>query len=164
MSLARWKSAPRFKNSDLANLNEGRAEQIFAFYALREPRLAPTGRQSTPKDATNRRASSLKLASDIIGRRVITQDNKPSGAVSDLVLDMSGGMRPAFAVISSDRLFKKEQSYALPLKLLKFVSGSPSLMIESPRLPSAHSPPFTDQAWNASKAGGGGIFRYAENN
>ena len=103
VSTRRWKKAPQFRRSELKRLGQPqRAAEISAFYsraAQGAPRIpaAPNGRHPTPS-ATGRedqrhRQPNYELASDIMGRDVINQQNKVVGQISDLLIDLVGAKK-----------------------------------------------------------------------
>src|SRR4029078_6495758 len=91
----------------------------------------------------------LKLTRDLIGRHVVTWDDKPAGTGSDLLIDLSG-RRPPFVITTSRTLFKIESRCALPLGLLS-PSGE-NLRIKLRHPISANEPFLTDEVWNGEDA------------
>jgi len=126
----RWKRAPTFKKSDLAELNQmQRAQQVYQFYALTpgEPKmtgkqsivssskLTPTGRQSRAAERGTTRPATLQLASDVIGKTVMSSQNKTLGTVSDFLVDLTGE-RPTVAILTMKKFLRERRSFALPLR------------------------------------------------
>src|SRR6266404_2934086 len=160
VSTRRWKKAPQFRRSELKRLGQPqRAAEISAFYsraAQGAPRIpaAPNGRHPTPsttgREDQRHRQPNYELASDIMGRDVINQQNKVVGQISDLLIDLVGAKR-TFAIISRARLLQRGKSYAVPLCQ---VSQSPDhrLKIETNGAALTQAQPFTERTWETTAA------------
>jgi len=170
----RWKRAPSFKKADLAELNQPqREQQVCQFYALTpgEPKttgkqslrlaskLSPTGRQSQGTVRATTRPETLQLASDVIGKTVMSSQNKTLGRVSDFLVDLTA-QRPTVAILSVNRFPKSGRTFALPLRRLTLtVANKLSLDTNPAQLEQAK--PFNQQDWQFAGADSGGeIYRY----
>jgi len=162
-----WNHAPVFKLSDLLSLADpNHTREVSRNFETSPPialmagtnSLSTTGRET----GTNSPALELKLASDLIGMRVLSLKHEKMGEVMDLLVSF-GDARPAFAIISSGRLFHRGQQYAIPLTELsrsdnKFVLDTDASAVEQA--------PLFDQAVWASRGGDNStrVYRYATPN
>jgi sporulation protein YlmC with PRC-barrel domain len=148
-----WNRAPAFKLSSLASLGEpGRALEISR--AFKTPpnsasnaatnALSTTGREN----GSNAPVPELKLGSDLIGMRVVNQKQEKIGEVLDLLVNF-GEARPAFAVISSGRIFHREHQYAVPVRALGFSEKESKLTLNADATTLQQAPPFNQQVWAA---------------
>ena len=171
VSTRRWKKAPQFRRSELRKLPEPeRAGQISAFYSpgAQRPRPAQAtpdnGRHGNPR-ATGREAArsgppNYELASDIVGRDVINQQQFVVGQISDLLIDLTGQKKP-FAILSKARLLKRGENYAVPLRSMS-PSADHRLKIEANGAALTQAQPFSEQTWQTTAASSGSIYHYAE--
>ena len=171
VSTRRWKKAPQFRRSELRKLPEPeRAGQISAFYSpgAQRPRPAQAtpdnGRQGNPR-ATGREAArsgppNYELASDLIGRDVIDQQQIVVGQIYDLLIDLAG-QKKTFAIISKARLLNRVENYAVPLRL-RSPSADRRLKIEANGAALTQAQPFSEQTWQTTAAGSASIYHYAE--
>ncbi len=171
VSTRRWKKAPQFRRSELRKLSEPqRAGQISTFYSpvaqrSRRAQAAPdngghltpsaTGREDEPHDPPN-----YALASDLIGRDVINQQQIFVGEISDLLIDLAGQKKP-FVIISKARLLKRGENYAVPLRLIS-QSANHRLKIEANGAALTRALPFSEQGWQTTAASSASIYHYAE--
>ena len=95
-----------------------------------------------------------------MGRVVINQQQKGIGRISDLLIDLTGHKAP-FAIISTARLLQRNESYAVPLRLLS-QSSDRVLKIEANGAALRHAPPFNEEAWQTTSATNASIYRYSE--
>lgn len=146
----RWNQAPVFKPSRLSSLvQSGSAREIAAYFGQTPRRNHPltvTGSETGEK--TNIPPPDLKLASEIIGSRVVNQKQMRVGEVSDLLVSFRQ-RRPAFAIISSSRLTWRAHEYAVPLADLKSTGGSHRLLLNVAASALQAAPVFNEQAWEA---------------
>jgi len=165
----RWKRAPSFKKADLPELTQTeRAQQVYQFYALTpgEPKmtgklslrstskLTPTGRQSSQTARATTRAAGLQLASDVIGKTVISSENKNLGRISDLLIDLTAE-RPTVVI-----LLVKKRAFALPLHRITLTAAN-KLSLDASPAQLEQAKPFNQQEWQLAGAGSGGeIYRY----
>ncbi len=123
-----WAGAPVFRKGDLLKLSEPAwSKRIALFYgqlppgtnagAAAAPAVARTSRAARSEQAGDMPSGSLRLASDIVGRVVINRHQEVIGEISDLLVDL-GGLKSAFAIISSRKSSKHEESFAVPLRSL----------------------------------------------
>src|SRR5260370_2457527 len=161
----RWKSATSFKKTDLTELTQNqRAQQVNQYYALTpgEPKmtgkqtlrgtskLSPTGRQSSQSAG----AQAFQMASDVIGKSVISSRNKDLGKISDLLIDLAAE-RPTVAI-----LVVKKRAFALPLHRLTFTSAN-KLLLDANPAQLEQAKPFSQHEWQLAGAGSGGeIYSY----
>ena len=145
-----WRQAPVFKYSSLENLaNPQAAQEVSHFFEnsgasaanQAKQRLATTGRE--PAEASR---PALKFASDLIGMRVVNQKQEKIGEVLDLLVNF-GEPRPAFAIISTGRLFHHGNQYAVPLNALARKDNKLELDADAATLEQA--PVFDDTAWQS---------------
>lgn len=165
----RWKRAPSFKKADLAALSQTqRAQQIYQFYALTpgEPKmtgkhslrpaseLTPTGRQASRTAPATPRIAALQLASDVIGKTVISSQNKNLGKISDLLIDLTAE-RPTVAFLSV-----KKRTFALSLHRLTLTAAN-KLSLDANPAQLEQAKPFNQQEWQLAGTGSGGeIYLY----
>jgi len=170
ISKSRWAKAPLFKKSDLTALNEPpRADLIAKFYAHSihadspGPHNYSSGDRQTDKVATRtgdsmraaKTSAPFQLATDIVGKDVVNRQEQSLGAVSDLLLDLTG-QKPAFAVISITRALKRDQSFAVPLRSL--TSGArDKLVLDANHKMFEESQPFDQKAWQSASASNAGV-------
>lgn len=161
-----WNQAPAFKLSSLAALEEpNHAREISRYF---EPPsmsslLPKTNLLSTTggETGTNAPGPKLKFASSLIGMRVVNQNQEKIGEVLDLFVNL-GKPRPAFAIISSGRLFHKEYQYAVPLSALIPSESERKLTLNANTATLQQTPPFTQRVWQEhGKNGSNRIYRYS---
>jgi sporulation protein YlmC with PRC-barrel domain len=146
-----WNRAPAFKLSSLASLGEpGHAREISRFFTASSASIAATNALSTTgsENGTNAPEPELKLGSDLIGMRVVNEKQEKIGEVLDVLVSF-GEPRPAFAIISSGRLFHREHQYAVPLRALGFSQKESKLTLNADAATLQQAPPFNQQAWAA---------------
>jgi len=172
VSIKNWAKAPLFKKKDLTLLSDAtRYAEIRKFYShsiepgasASQKNLTSAG-NSTPKQTgnvakANGPAGPLELATDIVGKNVLSRQNESLGKVSDLVLDVSG-KKCAFAIISIDRFLKKDQSYAVPFRSLSS-SDTDKLVLDANRKMFEEAPRFDEKAWQSASVGNANaIYRF----
>jgi len=171
VSTRRWKKAPQYRRSELRKLPEPeRAGQISAFYSpaaqrSRPPQAAPdNGRHGTPsttgREDERHGPPNYELASDLIGRVVVNQQQIVVGQISDLLIDLAG-QKKTFAIISKARLLKRGENYAVPLRLVN-QSADHRLKIEANDAALTQALPFSEQTWQTTPARSTSIYHYAE--
>jgi sporulation protein YlmC with PRC-barrel domain len=150
-----WNRAPAFKLSSLASLGEpGHAREISRYFTAppSSASIATTNGLSTTgrENGTNAPEPELKLGSDLIGMRVVNQKQEKIGEVLDLLVGF-GKSRPAFAIISSGRLFHREHQYAVPMRALGFSEKASKLTLNADAATLQAAPPFNQQVWAARR-------------
>ena len=166
----RWKNAPQFKRADLATLNDFRREkQIAAFYGLYvvEPKLdsqttGPT--PASPGSPSGRRPKQRKqgtygLASDVVGREVLSRQQEATGKVFDLLIDLSE-QKPPYALITASIPQTAETRFAVPLRALRQTPDR-SLLIIINQNAFVQAQPFDDAAWQTAAINGSSPYYYA---
>jgi len=155
-----WRQAPAFKYSNLSTLAErDAANEIARYFSISNGvigngvSLSKTGRDQSADTQPAR----LKFASDVIGMRVINAKREKIGEVVDLLVSF-GQPRPAFAVISSGRLFQHDRQYAVPLTALSTSDKKLLWNVDAATLQNA--PEFDQAAWE-SRGGAGRVYRYS---
>jgi hypothetical protein len=119
--------------------------------------LATTGREGAQADPPT---PNLKLASDLMGMRIVNQKQEKIGEVWDLLVSF-GESRPAFVIISSSRLFRHGHQYAVPLDAL---NRSDNKLVLNADVATLDQAPFFDEAaWNSRDGGSNSVrvYRYA---
>jgi sporulation protein YlmC with PRC-barrel domain len=144
-----WRGAPAFKYSSLTALAEqDRAREISRYFqtsaknTVNGTNLSKTGREQS----SDTQPAQLKFASDVIGLRVVNQKREKIGEVVDLLVGF-GKPRPAFAIVSSGRMFHRERQYAVPLKTLTLSDNKLIWNVDASALQNA--PQFDDAAWES---------------
>jgi sporulation protein YlmC with PRC-barrel domain len=149
-----WNHAPVFKSSDLVSLGDPKhAREISRDFEMSPTGVSVaasnlisfTGRESAP----NSPVPELKFASDLIGMRVVNQNQEKIGEVMDLLVSF-GEPRSAFAIISSGRFFHHEHAYAVPLSALSSSPGESKLMLNANTATLQQPRPFDQHIWEAS--------------
>jgi sporulation protein YlmC with PRC-barrel domain len=161
-----WSHAPAFKLSSLASLGEpGRAREISRSFKTPpgNASIASTNALSTTgrENGTNASEPELKLGSDLIGMRVVNQKQEKIGEVLDLLVSL-GEPRPAFAIISTGRLFHREYQYAVPMRALGLSEKNKKLTLNADTAALQQAPPFSQQVWaERERNDSGKIYRYS---
>lgn len=165
----RWRNAPTVSTSQLASLGQ-RTDQIAQYYGQSETDThhAETTRGENNMSATGAKVGrtyphsslDLKLASDIIGQRVINPDGEKLGEVLDILVSF-GDTQNAFAIISSGRFFhNRESQYAVPLRAFTTSRDRGKLVLNASPATLQQSPLFTPRVWDSGI--GKEIYRYDE--
>lgn len=146
-----WNRAPVFKASNLASLAQpAEAQEISRSFQPSFSRvghsLSVTGKD-TGHPANPAPGAELKFASDLIGRRVVNQNQENLGEVADLLVGF-GEPRPAFAIVSTSRLFHRGHQFAVPLRTLNATNHK--LMLNASAAALAQAPAFDQHVWDAS--------------
>lgn len=146
-----WRNAPAFKYANLADLAEQeRANEIARYFQISKTNtsrgtavsLSKTGRDQVPAPQTVQ----LKYASDVMGMQVVNQKREKIGEVVDLLVSF-GDPRPAFAIISSGRLFLHDRKFAVPLNALTVSDSKLAWNVDATALQNA--PVFDQSAWQS---------------
>jgi sporulation protein YlmC with PRC-barrel domain len=163
----RWKGAPTFKSSSLATLAEPeRAREIASYFnpmQVSTPEeashpLATTGHASG--EATN--SPKLKLASDVLGMRVVNAKQEKIGEVLDLLVSFERP-RTAYAIITTGRFLRHGRQYAVPLRNLSFTDEGSKLFLNATATAWQQAPTFDWRDWDsAATNGANAIFRYSK--
>jgi PRC-barrel domain. len=166
-----WKGAPEFSRKDLASLDRAqRKRELFDFYKLAEesPRppagvpgqaasLSSTGRAD--QTVSPGRHKGFELANDLIGSQVVGRQQIAIGKISDMLVDFTGA-KPAFAVVSADRLSGTEAHFAVPVRLLGILPGR-SVVLNADRQNFDRARPFRENdVQNSARSEDGEIYRY----
>ena len=158
-----WRNAPAFKYSALAAIAEqDRASENFQAFSILGQKRGETLRCLALKkpgaiDLVDTYPAQLKFASDVIGLRVVNQKREKMGEVVDLLVSF-GEPRPAFAIISTGRLFDHQRQYAVPLQTLSLSKNELTWNVDAAALQSA--PHFDEAAWEA-RGGDGRAYGYS---
>ena len=168
----RWKRAPSFRKSDLPDMaNADGAQRVNQFYALTpgepkmtgknlsrsNPKLTPTDRNTGRRVYQTPSGTRFELASEVIGREVITAQHRSLGRISDFLVDLTGE-RPTVAIVTAKGVLKEAGAYALPLHRL--IPSSPNQFSLATNLVQLEqAPPFTQMAWEFA-GDGEQIYRY----
>ena len=145
-----WSGAPAFKYSSLAAIAESdRANEIARYFRTSAKSAARAKDVSLSKTGRNRpdlHPPLLKFGSDVIGMHVVNPKQEKMGEVVDLLVSF-GEPRPAFAIISSGRLFHHDQRYAVPLNTLTFSDNKLTWNADTTALQNA--PQFDQVVWQS---------------
>jgi len=157
-----WRNAPAFKYSSLTALAEqdrsGEISRHFQSSAKSAVNRSEVSLSKTGRDRSfDTYPMQLKFASDLIGLRVVNQKREKMGEVVDLLVSF-GEPRPAFAIISTGRLFDHQRQYAVPLQTLSLSKNELTWNVDAAALQSA--PHFDEAAWEA-RGGDGRVYGYS---
>jgi sporulation protein YlmC with PRC-barrel domain len=151
----RWKHAPVFKSSNLASFaNPDRAQEISQYF---EPSPTQASRAANNALSTTGHTSGqeaegpppvLRFASDLIGTRVVNQNQEKVGEILDLLVSF-GRPRPAYAILSGGRFLRREQKYAVPLSALRPTDEGGKLQLNTDAGSLQQAPPFTRKIWDS---------------
>jgi sporulation protein YlmC with PRC-barrel domain len=178
MTKERWESSPKFKKDQLTGLN-AHSQQIDKHFA--EAGQEDLKAQAKIGDAkaevkiktpdinaaakSDAKSEPLRLASDLIGKQVVTQQNEEVGKISDLLVDMKS-TKVAFAIISAGTLLKpSEARYAVATQNLSMGTEKNKIMLNADRNALEKAEVFDAEKWQASgsTSGTAGIFKYEVN-
>jgi osmotically-inducible protein OsmY/sporulation protein YlmC with PRC-barrel domain len=167
-SRARWRRAPDFKRGGLAALsNPAREQQIYQYYGQPLPGggggerpLTPTWRENGGSGGQAGKTGGLQLTSRLLRKAVMNRQGKAIGEITDLLVDL-GGHKPAIAILSAERLLDRDESFAVPLRLVRS-AGKKGLTLDANRQMFEQAPSFNEAAWQATRSNGRGIYRYLE--
>jgi sporulation protein YlmC with PRC-barrel domain len=169
VSTRRWKNAPQFRKSELGRLRDPQyVQQITAFYfqpptsstKVEQNKVLHSPSGAGPRSADLHSSENYILASEIVGRDVLDQQQRNIGQISDLLIDLAGSKKP-FAILSRVRLLKKGENYALPLRLLARASGH-HFNLETMGTALRNARPFSEETWQTTAANSTSIYHYAE--
>ncbi len=164
VTTTRWRDAPTFKYSGLAEIAEpDRATEISHYFqvsAIRTAKRMARPLSKTGRDAAaERKPAELRFASDLMGMRVVNQKQEKIGEVLDLLVSF-GEPHAAFAIISSDRLFHHDSQYAVPLNTLS--RSDDKLILDADIAVLQQAPPFDRTAWESRGTDGSRqVYRYS---
>ena len=160
VSLLQWKNAPRFRKSEVVELNDpARQREILSSYAPPKSRVTqahpapppdewrPPPVKARAADRPRGAAAEMKLASDLLGARLLDRSKQAVGRMSDLLIDLNG-KKAAFAVVSESKLLKSKENFVTPLRALRLV-GEGQLMIDAGDPAFEQARPFSEEAWQA---------------
>jgi sporulation protein YlmC with PRC-barrel domain len=171
MTKERWESSPKFKKDQLTTLNAHR-EQIEKYFAdassddlKAEAKIGDTKAEVKVKTPdivagakSDSKSESLRLATDLIGKQVVTQQNEDIGKVSDLLVDMKSS-KVAFAIISTGTLLKPaETRYAVATQNLSVGTDKDKVVLNADRNTLEKAEVLELDKWQAS--GSAGVFKY----
>lgn len=153
-----WNHAPPFRTSELASLAEPRrAREISSYFAQPRARttntavkgLAATGHDQAQHDPQR---ETLIFASQLIGLRVVNQEQERLGEISDLLLDL-GHPHPAFAIVSNGKFVHQDNDYAIPLTAFSADGNKKSLLVNVDMTALQRAPVFGQKAWQTAEKG-----------
>jgi sporulation protein YlmC with PRC-barrel domain len=166
---SQWRNAPVFKASSLAALEDPqRAQEISRYF---EP--SPAGSASATKYAlsttghdtgqpANTPRAQLKFASNLTGLRIVNSKQEKIGEIMDLLVSF-GRPRPAFAIISTSRFFRRDHEYAVPLNALRPTDDSRKLLLDADANTLQRAPVFNEKVWESQGTNSGTqIFLYSK--
>jgi ribosomal 30S subunit maturation factor RimM len=152
---AQWKHAPDFSRKDLALMGHPeRAYQVARFYGQSQQTSGPirsVDSQRLPLRSTGRLADSAinpgpqgryQLANDLIGNQLIARQQVEIGKISDLLVDL-GGAKPAFAVVSANRVSGAGENFAVPLRMMRLMPEH-TVAVSADRQDFHRAKPFRD--------------------
>jgi len=174
MAKDQWESSPKFKKDQLTNLNAYR-EQIDKHFAdvasddvKAQARIGDAKAEikiKTPDISAGAKGdakSELRLASDVIGKQVVTQKNEEVGKISDLLVDMKSG-KVALAIISTGTLLKPADTrYAVATEKLSLGNDKNKVVLNADRNALERAEVFDADKWQAggTTSGSAGLFKY----
>jgi hyperosmotically inducible protein len=153
----KWKTAPLFNQKSYAELSDGRhAAEIEQFYFGRNK--APAARRMAPTGAGAVHTGGplvLRLASELVGRRVQGPGRENIGVLSDLLVDLQGA-KPTFGIIWAHRQSRKDYTFAVAYHALgfdgiRFTTSANAAMLE-------RASSFNPKVWAAPEPNA--IYRY----
>lgn len=154
ISKTRWAKAPKFRNNLLALGDPATARAIADFYSpdQRGPAKSPSTNSSPvpppirgnspPASAA---ASKLRLAGDLLGTEVVSQNKQPLGRLVDLLVDLQG-TKPTMAILSTGTLLTRGPEFTVSLRLLH--GDGSQLALDATRAQLERSPAFSARGWN----------------
>lgn len=169
-----WESSPKFKKDQLTGLNT-HAEQIDKHFGdaakkdvKAEARIGDAKAEVkiktpdfNPGVRGDAKSEPLQLASDLIGKQVVTQQNDEVGKVSDLLVDVKSA-KVAFAIISTGTLLKPaETRYAVAPQNLTMGERN-RIVLNTDRNTLEKAEVFDEEKWQSSgrTSGTAGIFKF----
>ena len=153
-----WQQSPVVRSTQPADIERAVRGSHFARLATTSPsNLTSTGRTNTSARTFSASHQYFQVASDLLGKWVVSGQGEKLGEVSDLIVDLSDG-KTAFAVLTRKHLLKTER-FALPVRsLLRIPDGKLVIDVSEPEF--AHAPVFNDPVWeNTSSAPSAVVFR-----
>jgi sporulation protein YlmC with PRC-barrel domain len=173
----RWDASPKFKKDQLTGLNAHRdeIEKYYADAAHKENVKAEANvgdakaevKIKTPdiSSAASRESdATLHLATELIGKQVVTKQNDEIGRISDLLVDMKDA-KVAFAIISTGTLLKPADTrYAVATQNLSMGTEKNKIVLNSDRAALENAPMFDQERFKTSgrTSGSAGIFKYQD--
>jgi sporulation protein YlmC with PRC-barrel domain len=173
----RWDASPKFKKDQLTGLNAHRdeIEKYFADAAHKEDVKAEANvgdakaevKIKTPdisSTASRDSEATLHLATELIGKQVVTKQNEDVGKISDLLVDMKDA-KVAFAIISTGTLLKPADTrYAVATRNLSKGTEKNKIVLHSDRAALESAPMFDQERFKTSgrTSGSVGIFKYQD--
>jgi hypothetical protein len=168
ISLRKWKAGPQFKHKTYSELGDAKkGAQVDQFYFSGNGTPTTTGGNGTPTTTayTKRMEASgaerapgaiiLRLASELIGRRVQGPGAQSIGVLSDLLVDLEGG-KPTFGIIWAHRQTRKDYTFAVPYGWLGFDGVRFTTSAGAARLENARN--FNVKVWATPEPNA--IYRY----
>jgi sporulation protein YlmC with PRC-barrel domain len=173
----RWDASPKFKKDQLTGLNAHR-DEIEKYYAdashkenvkaeanvgdaKAEVKIKTSDISST---ASRESDATLHLATELIGKQVVTKQNEEVGKISDLLVDMKDA-KVAFAIISTGTLLKPADTrYAVATQNLSMGTEKNKIVLNSDRAALENAPMFDQERFKTSgkTSGSAGIFKYQD--
>jgi sporulation protein YlmC with PRC-barrel domain len=174
MTKEQWDSSPKFKKDQLTNLN-AHQEQIDKHFsdaakddvkaqakigdAKAEIKIKTPDISATAKGDAK---SELQLASDLIGKQVVTPQHEDVGKISDLLVDMKSS-KVALAIISTGTLLKPADTrYAVATEKLSTGTEKNKVVLNVDRNTLEKAEVFDADRFQASgtTSGSAGVFKY----
>jgi sporulation protein YlmC with PRC-barrel domain len=163
VSARRWRRAPEFRKQDLAVLADPEQAQAIAHFYDKgggpfslaqnsEMRARLSGRKSDSSPQTGE--SELDVASDIIGKEVVSLEHEQFGEVEDLLINFSE-QKPALALLR----VREGDSFAVPIHLLGPAQNG-KLRINAERESFERAQLFSFENWKALETGRDEIYRW----
>src|SRR5688572_14415500 len=165
----KWDAAPKFKKDQLPNLNAHR-EQLDKYFegsndAKAQVKIGDAKAEvkvKTPdiRAGAKKEGEALHLATDVIGKGVVTKASEDVGKVSDLLVDMRAPSI-AFAIVSTGTLLKPTDTrYAVATKNLT-VGTDKKIVLNADRATLENAERFDPNKLPGSKTSAG-YFKYEE--
>jgi sporulation protein YlmC with PRC-barrel domain len=164
----KWDGAPKFKKDQLTNLNAHR-EQLDKYFdadgAKAEVKIGDARAEVKVKTpdivaGAKDKGEPLHLATDVIGKGVVTKANEDVGKISDLLVDMRAPSI-AFAIVSTGTLLKPADTrYAIATKNLT-VGTDKKIVLNADRATLENAERFDPNKLPGSKTSAG-YFKYEE--
>jgi sporulation protein YlmC with PRC-barrel domain len=174
MAKEQWESSPKFKKDQLTNLNAHREEIDKHFGDLTKDDVKAHAKIGDAKaevkiktpdisaSAKSDAKAELRLASDLIGKQVVTPQNEDVGKISDLLVDMNSS-KVALAIISTGTLLKPADTrYAVATEKLSAGTEKNKIVLNVDRNTLEKAELFDAERWQASgtTSGSAGVFKY----
>ncbi|HZQ46910.1 MAG TPA: PRC-barrel domain-containing protein [Verrucomicrobiae bacterium] len=170
----RWKTAPSFSKDQIANMGgQLQMAQIYKYYgqtwsavaqaARSGATLAPTGRETG-------KTAKLQLASELIGKHVVNEQNKDVGKIDDVLVNLKNPgttfalLKPGSFITSADQA-AKSGIFAVPVNAFIASAKDKNLILDVNPGEFQQAPPLNDAGWKMAMPGTAAphIYRYQDN-